>query len=155
MALIGISAGLYIILDCHLTLNPNHPGLMNKIHSVCGWMCFGLFAVDYLLAAWLYGIGVGSDETKKIAMGYHKRIGILTLFTGYASILLGLAETIDVYNMRIGQLISGFVFLTMFGVICTVIKFTDKKRIMKEDYELTEREDIDVLPEDVEIVYTS
>ena len=102
-------------------------------------MTFALFALDYLLAAWLYGVGLGSDETKKIAMGYHKRIGILTLFAGYASILMGLAETIDGHNMRIGQLIAAFVFLTMFGVICTVMKFSDKKKKIRVKYELRDQ----------------
>ena len=151
LALFGISGGLYIILDCHITLNPEHPGLMNKVHSASGWICFALFWIDYLLAAWLYGIGVGSVELKKAAMAFHKQIGILTLFTGYTSILMGLVETIDVVNVRIGQLMTAFVFLTMFGVICTVIKFSDKKQ--RIEFELTDRENVDALPQDVEIIY--
>ena len=157
LALIGISAGLYIILDCHITLNPEHPGLMNKIHSVCGWICFALFWFDYLLAAWLYGVGVGSDETKQMAMAYHKRIGILTLFSGYTSILLGLVETIDLHDMRVGQLMAGFVILTMGGVICSVIKFSDKKKRIAQ-YQPTDIEDPDDQRtdyQDIEIVYTS
>eukprot|EP01083_Nonionella_stella_P116017 344459_1 len=144
LAFISITLGLYIILDCHLNLQPNGE-LFEDIHAICGYITFVLFCVTYLGGACLYGLSCGSIELRQNAKPYHKRLGTLTLFCGYATCLLGLAE-IAHEHMELAQLMAGFVFLTMMGVVFTLVKFVDKSNPIA--YEVTDASDHDDHTED-------
>merc|ERR1712032_72148 len=112
---------------------------------------FSLLCITYLVGICLYGIGCGSDELKKSAKPYHKRFGTFTLFCGYATILLGLAETIKPTQIKLGQLIAGFVFLTMLLVVFTLTKFIDKQGAA-HIYELSNNEDPDDQTDDDQLI---
>ena len=148
-ALMSIIAGLYIILDCHLNLSES--GIFNSIHAVCGYMTFGLLCLVWLVGITLYGFGCCSDELKRAAMPYHKRLGIFTLFCGYATMLLGLSETVKEQQLSLGQLMAGCVFLTMLGVIFTIIRFVNKRDEIHE-YVATENDEPDEEDDDDQMV---
>ena len=142
-AFISVIVGLYIILDCHQNLH-DEPIINPSIHSIAGYMTIGLLVIVYFVGFIFYGIGCGSNELKKSVKPYHKRLGTVALFCGYGTILLGLAETINKETqIDLGQLMAGFVFLTMLGVVFSLIKFTDKPHAAPHLYELTDNEDID------------
>merc|ERR1719461_882393 len=94
LSFISVICGLYIILDCHQNLH-TPPIVNSSIHSICGYMTFSLLMIVYLIGFILFGIGCGSDELKKTAMPYHKRLGAVVLFCGYVTILSGLGKTIN------------------------------------------------------------
>eukprot|EP01084_Bolivina_argentea_P080510 145825_1 len=126
LSFISMIIGLIIILDCHINLRPDIK-ILTSIHAICGWMTFVLLCATYLVGAILYGLGCCSNDLKKNAKPYHKRFGTFTLFCGYATCLLGLGESIVEEQMEWGQLMSGFIFLTMMGVVFTLTKFIDKE----------------------------
>merc|ERR1719203_78001 len=112
-------------------------------------MTFSLLMIVYLIGFVLFGIGCGSDELKKRVMPYHKRLGAVVLVCGYETILSGLGKTVNKETqLEIGQLMAGFVFLTLLGVIFSLMKFTDKTRNGTHEetmhlYTVTDNEDID------------
>ena len=127
-AAITITVGLIIIIDCHINLT--NKGLLNTVHSICGFMTFSMLSITYLGGVILYGLGFGSNTLKGAFKPYHKRLGTFTLFCGYATMLMGLAEKISDKKMQLGQTIAGFIFLVMIGAVFTVTKFVDKSDLV-------------------------
>ena len=140
---ITITIGLAVIIDCHINLT--NQGLLKTIHSICGYMTFGILSITYFVAAISYGLGVGSGAFKAELKPYHKRLGTFTSFCGYATILLGLLEKVSDDQMKLGQTMAGCIFLVMLGVIFTLTKFVDKSdvdRNQEDEIGFTEKDQV-------------
>ena len=144
LSLLSAAVGLFIILDCHQNLH-DEPIFNNSIHSIAGYLTLGTLALVYLAGLIFYGLGCGSDAVKKAVKPYHKRLGAVALLFGYGTILLGLMETLDKdKQLGIGQLIAGFIFVTLLGVVFSLFKFADKPHEELDTfhmYEMTDQEE--------------
>jgi len=138
---ICIVGGLYIILDCHLNLR-YEPRVFQSIHALCGYVVFGLFCLNYLFGLCVFGCRCGGDVLRRSIMPYHKRFGLFVAIAGYANILLGLSQAVKPSQLAFGQLLAGFVLLTLLLVILTVVNFMNKKEVRAE-YVATDVDDVD------------
>jgi len=127
LGFIAAICGLAIILDCHQNLS--NKGSFHTLHSYVGISTLIFYFINLTIAFILYVLGIG-DTLRATLKPLHKRLGLLTVMCGYATICVGLMEDsatkqkdLQKYTFAIGI----GVYLTMAGIIFSVCKFMDKK----------------------------
>ena len=127
-AIISSFAGLAIILDCHNNLT--NTGSFLTLHGCVGLFTLIIFAINYIGAFVMYVIKLGGT-LRGTLKPFHKRLGLLTILMGLATISIGVQEKADKggltgdaleYTYAIGIL----VYATIGGTVFTVAKFSDK-----------------------------
>ena len=92
-------------------------------------MTISLVGIAYLMAFIMYVLKLGGSlrgELKPL----HKRLGIISLLMGFATILMGMTEKANIYTgwtLQFGQFIIGLVIGIALCITFSVIKFVDKK----------------------------
>eukprot|EP01084_Bolivina_argentea_P302390 521938_1 len=127
LAIICIAAAYIIIWDCHVNLSET--GLAGSMHSIAGYITMGLVGITWLMGFIMYVLKLGGrlrGELKPL----HKRMGLISLMIGYATILMGITEKANDYTgwtLKIAQIIIGLVVGVSVCISFSIIKFVDKK----------------------------
>eukprot|EP01084_Bolivina_argentea_P254334 427556_1 len=127
LSIICIIIGYIIIYDCHTILSTH--GLALSMHSIAGYITIGLCIITYIMGVYLYVLKLGGQlrgELKPL----HKRLGIMSLFMGYSTMLMGMTEKANGLNgnsLILSQVIIGLLIGTCLCIGFSIIKFINKK----------------------------
>jgi len=127
LAVVLVICGYAIIYDCHVGLGD--AGLANSMHSVAGYLTMSFVALNYSMALVLYVLKWGGSWRGTLKP-LHKRLGILSLLMGYATILMGMTEKAngsEGATLVLTQVVVGLIVLTTLSVTFSIVKFVDKK----------------------------
>eukprot|EP00484_Ammonia_sp_Unknown_P021763 CAMPEP_0197027966 /NCGR_PEP_ID=MMETSP1384-20130603/7806_1 /TAXON_ID=29189 /ORGANISM="Ammonia sp." /LENGTH=245 /DNA_ID=CAMNT_0042456901 /DNA_START=110 /DNA_END=843 /DNA_ORIENTATION=+ len=122
-----IGVAYYIIYDCHMIQSDK--GLANTMHSISGYITMALVGLTYMMGFTLYVLKIGGSlrgELKPL----HKRLGMVSMFMGYATMLMGMTEKangLTDYGLVFAQVIVGLIIGTTLAVTFSIVKFVDKK----------------------------
>ena len=127
-ALVAAFAGLAIILDCHNNLTDT--GSFLTLHGSVGLFTLIILALNYIGGFVMYVLKLGGTLRGSLKP-LHKRLGLLTILMGMATISVGVQEKADKGGLYGGALemtyaIGILVYATIGGVVFTVAKFSDK-----------------------------
>eukprot|EP01083_Nonionella_stella_P040131 109090_1 len=129
LAVICITVGYIIIYDCHMVLTDK--GLANTMHAIVGYLTISLVGITYSMGFVLYVLKRGGHWRGDLKP-LHKRLGMISLMSGYAAILMGLTEKtyssgFEGSTLILAQVIVGLVVGTSICVSFSIVKFVDKK----------------------------
>eukprot|EP00483_Globobulimina_turgida_P001963 UN01965 len=89
LAIICIVIGYIIIYDCHIILSDH--GLATSMHSIAGYITISLCGCTFLMGLYLYVMKFGGSLRGELKP-FHKRLGLMSLFMGYTTMLMGMTE---------------------------------------------------------------
>eukprot|EP01084_Bolivina_argentea_P206317 352287_1 len=129
LAMLSITAGYIIIYDCHTNLS--NTGLAKNMHSIAGYLTIAMVGLTYLMGFYLYAMKCGGTLRGELKP-FHKRLGMMSLFMGFATMLMGWTENavfggLKGHHIVFPQVIVGLLIGTAVSVGFSIIKFVDKK----------------------------
>ena len=94
LSIVFIILGMYAINKSNCVSNgdsaPACYVAVTGLHSMLGILALVIFLGQYLVAACIYGLGIGGAEYKKMLYRHHRKIGIIALTLSTVNILVGM-----------------------------------------------------------------